>query len=224
MLSQTPQDGFHTLAAVTRERRDLRAASMLHLAALGAQVLGRQAIGFVESDDLGFFGQVEAVGFQFPAYGAVGAGHVDAWYDQWEEAIARGLKYCMHFTNGPTGGSFKVFNGGGSIEVLKSLDDGYSWRVTGYSNVATGAPIVDIVTSPEYGEDTTVCVANEDWVYISDDGGKNFVELDAPWGGDITDMDVTVTDDGDLAILITTDAGELWIKKGLLGWVKRRAA
>jgi hypothetical protein len=104
------------------------------------------------------------------------------------------------------------------FEVLKSGDGGYGWTVTGYYDAATAVPIVDIVTSPEYGDDTTVCVANEDYVYISDDGGKNFVELDDPWAGDITDLDVAISDDGDLVLMVGTDAGEIWVKKGLLGW------
>ena len=56
----------------------------------------------------------------------VGAGHVAASCDQWENAIKAGLKYCIHFTNGPTGGSYKVFNGGGSIEAVLKFDEIYS--------------------------------------------------------------------------------------------------
>jgi hypothetical protein len=112
----------------------------------------------------------------------------------------------------------------GPMDVYKSIDGGYGWVVTGFNAAWTAAPdatpIVDIVTSPEYSDDTTVCVATENYVYISDDGGKNFVLLDRPgtMSGDITDLDVTIADDGDLAILVTTDAGEVWVKKGLLGW------
>ena len=43
--------------------------------------------------------------------------------EQFERAVKAGLKYCIHFTNGPTGGSYKPFDGGGAIEaVLKSND------------------------------------------------------------------------------------------------------
>jgi len=63
----------------------------------------------------------------------VGFGHTNATCNQITEAIGAGLKYCIHFTNGPTGGSYKPFNGGGAIEgVLKSdglyaelIADGY---------------------------------------------------------------------------------------------------
>lgn len=53
----------------------------------------------------------------------VGAGHTNATCEQFERAVKAGLKYCIHFTNGPTGGSYKPFDGGGAIEaVLKSND------------------------------------------------------------------------------------------------------
>jgi len=118
-------------------------------------------------------------------------------------------------------------DGGGWYEVLKSLDGGYSWTVTGFykeaSDVRDITPIVDIVTSPEYSDDTTVCVATEAFVYISDDSGKNFVQLDNPWVGTITDLDVTVTEDDDLAIMVGTSDGagngDVSIKKGLLAWI-----
>jgi len=47
----------------------------------------------------------------------VGAGHTDATADQFTEAVRRGLRYVIHFTNGPTGGSYKPFDGGGVIEA-----------------------------------------------------------------------------------------------------------
>ena len=42
------------------------------------------------------------------------------------EAIKAGLKYCIHFTNGPTGGSYKPFNGGGTIEAVLKFDELYA--------------------------------------------------------------------------------------------------
>jgi len=53
---------------------------------------------------------------------SVGAGHTNATYDQFERAIASGLKYCIHFLNGPTGHSYKVFNGGGALEAVLRED------------------------------------------------------------------------------------------------------
>ncbi len=56
----------------------------------------------------------------------VAAGHTDATCDQFEEAVKAGLKYCIHFTNGPTGGSYKPFNGGGAIEAVLKFDRIYA--------------------------------------------------------------------------------------------------
>jgi N-acetylglucosamine-6-phosphate deacetylase len=50
----------------------------------------------------------------------IGAGHTRASGDQIARAVEAGLAYAIHFTNGPTGGSYKPFDGGGAIEgVLK---------------------------------------------------------------------------------------------------------
>jgi N-acetylglucosamine-6-phosphate deacetylase len=49
---------------------------------------------------------------------SVGAGHTDATFNQFQQAMAKGLKYCIHFLNGPISGSFKQFNGGGGIEAV----------------------------------------------------------------------------------------------------------
>jgi len=48
---------------------------------------------------------------------SVGAGHTDATYDQFKRSIDSGLKYGIHFLNGPISGSYKQFNGGGGIEA-----------------------------------------------------------------------------------------------------------
>ena len=48
----------------------------------------------------------------------VGFGHTDATFNQVEKAIKAGLKYCVHFTNGPTGSLYKPFQGGGAIEAF----------------------------------------------------------------------------------------------------------
>ena len=108
-------------------------------------------------------------------------------------------------------------------EVMKSLDGGYSWTVTGFydetSDVRDSTPIVDIVVSPEYSDDTTLAVATGAFVYISDDSGKNFTQLDNPWDAEvITDLDVTIAEDGDLALMVGTDAGDVYVAKGLLTW------
>jgi len=54
---------------------------------------------------------------------AVGMGHTAATCEQVAEAIKAGLKYCVHFTNGPTGGSYKPFAGGGAVEAVLKFDE-----------------------------------------------------------------------------------------------------
>jgi N-acetylglucosamine-6-phosphate deacetylase len=46
----------------------------------------------------------------------VGAGHTQATADQLRAAQQVGLKYMVHFLNGPTGHNFKPFDGGGAVE------------------------------------------------------------------------------------------------------------
>lgn len=53
----------------------------------------------------------------------VGAGHTAATAQQVRQAVAAGLRYFIHFLNGPTGSSFKPFDGGGAVEAGLSLDE-----------------------------------------------------------------------------------------------------
>ena len=59
----------------------------------------------------------------------VGAGHSDATCAQIMEAAKAGLKYFIHLTNGPTGGSYKPFNGGGAIEAVLKSDELYAEQI-----------------------------------------------------------------------------------------------
>ena len=59
----------------------------------------------------------------------VGAGHTSATCDQVAEAIKAGLKYCIHFTNGPTGSSYKPFDGGGATEAVLKFDELYAEQI-----------------------------------------------------------------------------------------------
>jgi len=62
-----------------------------------------------------------------------GAGHTEATAEQLEAARRAGLRYMVHFLNGPTGTSFKPFHGGGAVEgaladdrlYLELIADGY---------------------------------------------------------------------------------------------------
>ncbi len=53
---------------------------------------------------------------------SVGAGHTDATYNQFNRAIKSGLKYCIHFLNGPIGHNYKIFEGGGAVEAVLCTD------------------------------------------------------------------------------------------------------
>jgi len=55
-----------------------------------------------------------------------GTGHTRATCFQIEEAIRAGLKYFVHFMNGPTNTSYKPFNGGGAAEAVLKNDGIYA--------------------------------------------------------------------------------------------------
>ncbi len=59
----------------------------------------------------------------------VGAGHSNATCEQIMEAAKAGLKYFIHLTNGPTGGSYKPFHGGGAIEAVLKSDELYAEQI-----------------------------------------------------------------------------------------------
>jgi N-acetylglucosamine-6-phosphate deacetylase len=63
---------------------------------------------------------------------SVGAGHTSATYQQFEEAVSAGLKYFVHFLNGPTGNLYKSFFGGGALEAALTLDIMLELIVDGY--------------------------------------------------------------------------------------------
>jgi len=56
---------------------------------------------------------------------SVGAGHTNATADQFKKAVGNGLKYAIHFLNGPTGHSYKPFNNGGAVEAILQDDRMY---------------------------------------------------------------------------------------------------
>ena len=59
----------------------------------------------------------------------VGAGHTNATFNQFADSLKAGLKYCIHFINGPTGGLYKPFNGGGAIEAVLKLDECFAEQI-----------------------------------------------------------------------------------------------
>lgn len=63
---------------------------------------------------------------------SVGAGHTSATCEQFKEATKAGLKYFIHFLNGPTGNIYKSFYGGGALEAALTLDIMLELIVDGY--------------------------------------------------------------------------------------------
>ncbi|HOK81085.1 MAG TPA: hypothetical protein PK303_04830 [bacterium] len=63
---------------------------------------------------------------------SVGAGHTSATCEQFKEAVSAGLKYFIHFLNGPTGNLYKSFYGGGALEAALTLDIMLELIVDGY--------------------------------------------------------------------------------------------
>ena len=91
----------------------------------------------------------------------VGAGHTDATADQFREAVKCGLKYVIHFTNGPTGGSYKPFNGGGVIEAALQTDEVYVEQICDMYHV-NPAYIRDIIMRK--GVDKVIAITDQTFV------------------------------------------------------------
>lgn len=100
----------------------------------------------------------------------VGAGHTNATYNQFAEAVKAGLKFCIHFTNGPTGGSYKPFDGGGAVEAVLSLDSVYAELIPDGYHV-NPAYILDIIRRK--GVDKIIAIT--DCVFV---GGSDIKEFD----------------------------------------------
>lgn len=74
----------------------------------------------------------------------VGAGHTEATGDQYARAVENGLRVAVHFTNGPTGGSYKPFNGGGAIEAVLRTNDVFAELITDAYHI-NPAYVMDII-------------------------------------------------------------------------------
>jgi N-acetylglucosamine-6-phosphate deacetylase len=59
----------------------------------------------------------------------VGCGHTAATADQINAAVKAGLKYFVHFLNGPTGHNYKPFDGGGAVEAVLTSDEIYAEQI-----------------------------------------------------------------------------------------------
>jgi len=56
----------------------------------------------------------------------VGAGHTRCRADRYRRLVGAGLRVAVHFTNGPTGSSYKAFHGGDAVEAVLSSDEVYA--------------------------------------------------------------------------------------------------
>jgi len=100
----------------------------------------------------------------------VGAGHSNATCEQIMEATKAGLKYFIHLTNGPTGGSYKPFNGGGAIEAVLKSDELYAEQILDGYHI-NPAYIRDILKRK--GVDKIIGIT--DCLYIAGSGVKQFI-------------------------------------------------
>ena len=129
------------------------AGAFLEGSFISDQMLGAMNPDFVHVPDARLFDELNASGtvrlaLVAPDYGApalalirhlarrgviAGAGHTAATAEQLRQARQAGLKYMVHFLNGPTGSSFKPFAGGGAVEgalgddklYVELIADGY---------------------------------------------------------------------------------------------------
>ncbi|MFA5056157.1 MAG: hypothetical protein WC562_08345 [Dehalococcoidia bacterium] len=104
--------------------------------------------------------------------------------------------------------------------VFKSVDDGYTWKNTGYSNSADVDPteqIVAIKTSPDWMDDGVVVVATTDDAYYSANRGTAFESMVFNGTGTITSMDVSLDNDGDPTYVLGTTT-DVWLLSGFSGW------
>ena len=106
----------------------------------------------------------------------VGAGHTECAAEEFARAIGYGLKTAIHFTNGPMGGSYKPFDGGGAIEAILS------------SNRVTAELICDgYHVNPAYALDTIKRKGCERIILVTD--GMFLTEASGPAeGGQVGDF------------------------------------
>ncbi|MFA5367910.1 MAG: hypothetical protein WC333_08530 [Dehalococcoidia bacterium] len=95
--------------------------------------------------------------------------------------------------------------------ILKSVDDGYTWKNTGYAD--DGSDIVAIKISPDWVNDGRLYVATETDVYYSKNRGSTFASRGATTFGDITSMDVGLDANGDVTVIIGTSGipGDVYV-------------
>ena len=142
----------------------------------------------------------------------VGFGHTAATCSQVSDAIKAGLEYCIHFTNGPTGGSYKPFQGGGAIEAVLKFNKLYAEQICDGYHV-NPAYVRDIIKRK--GADKIISVT--DCIFIAGSDIKKF-----SLGG----VDGQVSDNGDYFHVVnrpnTLFSSNMSMKRGftnLLSWL-----
>lgn len=91
----------------------------------------------------------------------IGAGHTDADADQYFDAVERGLKVAIHFTNGPTGSTFKPFGGGGVLQAVLGSHKVYAELIADGYHVSP-AYILDIIRRK--GTDRIIAISDSMFV------------------------------------------------------------
>ena len=91
----------------------------------------------------------------------IGAGHTDATAEQYTEAVRRGLTVAIHFTNGPTGSTFKPFGGGGVLQAVLGSRRVYA-ELIGDGYHVNPAYILDIIKRK--GRDRIIAVSDSMFV------------------------------------------------------------
>jgi len=108
--------------------------------------------------------------------------------------------------------------------VFKSVDGGYTWKITGYSG--DGSPteqIVAIDISPAWEDDNIIAVAATTYAYISEDRGKTWQTMGVTGPmGTITCMDVALDSDGDATYVLGTNV-DVYLLSGFSGWKEQHA-
>ena len=102
----------------------------------------------------------------------LGAGHTDATAEQYLQAVAKGLRVAIHFTNGPTGSSLKPFGGGGVLQAVLGSRKVYAELIADGYHVSPSY-ILDIVRRK--GRDRIIAIT--DSMYVTGAEGVKDIEV-----------------------------------------------
>jgi len=157
----------------------------------------------------------------------VGTGHTRANCSQIEKAVRAGLKYFVHFMNGPTNTSYKPFKGGGAAEAVLKNDEIYAELILDGYHVSS-AYIRDTISRKT---DTRI-IAVTDSMFLT---GKNKIKEFEIFGvkGTVSDnrdyLAVKGKEDTLFGSVLTTDKAFSnllsWLTREMEGiWIRRHPA